>query len=169
MESLLTVASGGIWGTLIGGLFRLVPAWFQMKDKDSERQHELAMVEAAARLEGLKAESAQRAAQLNYQTAVDEGLLTSLTESIRQQTEMTASLGPGSKVAALSASVRPIVTYWLVLIYSVAHFVFFFTEWKDTDSVHAAFKLVMTPDFFALVSGTINYWFLDRSLAKRGL
>jgi hypothetical protein len=31
------------------------------------------------------------------------------------------------------------------------------------------FKLVMSADFAALVSGTLNYWFLDRTLAKRGL
>jgi hypothetical protein len=28
---------------------------------------------------------------------------------------------------------------------------------------------MMTPDFSALLGGTINYWFLDRTLAKRGL
>jgi hypothetical protein len=27
----------------------------------------------------------------------------------------------------------------------------------------------MTADFSALLAGTINYWFLDRTLAKRGL
>jgi hypothetical protein len=27
----------------------------------------------------------------------------------------------------------------------------------------------MSPDLAALVAGTINYWFLDRSLAKRGI
>jgi len=28
---------------------------------------------------------------------------------------------------------------------------------------------MMTTDMSALVSGTLNYWFLDRTLAKRGL
>jgi hypothetical protein len=31
------------------------------------------------------------------------------------------------------------------------------------------FKTMMTPDFSALLSGTINYWLLDRTLSKRGL
>jgi len=31
------------------------------------------------------------------------------------------------------------------------------------------FKTMMTPDFSALLAGTINFWFLDRTLAKRGL
>jgi len=31
------------------------------------------------------------------------------------------------------------------------------------------FKLVMTTDFLAMVSGVINYWFLDRTLQKRRL
>jgi len=28
---------------------------------------------------------------------------------------------------------------------------------------------MMSGDFAALVSGTLNYWFLDRTLAKRGI
>jgi hypothetical protein len=28
---------------------------------------------------------------------------------------------------------------------------------------------MMTPDFSALLSGTINYWFLDRTLKQRGI
>jgi hypothetical protein len=28
---------------------------------------------------------------------------------------------------------------------------------------------MMSGDMAALVSGTLNYWFLDRTLAKRGL
>jgi hypothetical protein len=31
------------------------------------------------------------------------------------------------------------------------------------------FETMMTADFMALVSGTINYWFLDRTLKQRGL
>jgi len=29
--------------------------------------------------------------------------------------------------------------------------------------------MMMSPDFSALLAGTINFWFLDRTLAKRGL
>jgi hypothetical protein len=31
------------------------------------------------------------------------------------------------------------------------------------------FKTMMTADFSALLSGTINYWFLDRTLKQRGI
>ena len=36
-------------------------------------------------------------------------------------------------------------------------------------SPDVVFKLMMSADMAALVSGTLNYWFLDRTLAKRGL
>ena len=39
----------------------------------------------------------------------------------------------------------------------------------QSGSVAEAARLVMTPDFVALVSGMVNYWFMDRTLAKRGL
>jgi hypothetical protein len=31
------------------------------------------------------------------------------------------------------------------------------------------FKTAMSPDFAALVAGTINYYFMNRTLEKRGL
>jgi hypothetical protein len=36
-------------------------------------------------------------------------------------------------------------------------------------SPDVVFAKMMSADFAALVAGTLNYWFLDRTLAKRGL
>ena len=68
------------------------------------------------------------------------------------------------------------------LEYFEGHYEDEYDSWEFTNTVWFAwnawlagapavevFKTMMTPDFSALLSGTINYWFLDRTLSKRGL
>jgi hypothetical protein len=87
--------------------------------------------------------------------------------AVEQQTEMVKAAGGWA--ASLSASVRPVATYWILLLWSFAHIWFAWTAWAAGAPPEAVFKLIMSADFAALVSGTLNYWFLDRTLAKRGL
>jgi hypothetical protein len=44
-----------------------------------------------------------------------------------------------------------------------------YSSWRTGLDPSEVFKLMMSADFSALVSGTLNYWFLDRTLSKRGL
>jgi hypothetical protein len=75
----------------------------------------------------------------------------------------------GGWVASLSASVRPVVTYWVLFVWSFIHVWFAWNAWLAGAPATEVFKTMMTPDFSALLSGTINYWFLDRTLSKRGI
>ena len=72
-------------------------------------------------------------------------------------------------ISKLSASVRPVVTYWVLALWSLAHAVFMWNAWVTGMPALEVFKQIMSPDFSALLSGTINYWFLDRTLKQRGL
>ena len=85
----------------------------------------------------------------------------------RTQAEMVKAAG--GWVASLSASVRPMVTYWVLFVWSFIHVWFAYNAWLNGAPAVEVFKTMMTPDFSALLSGTINYWFLDRTLSKRGI
>jgi hypothetical protein len=87
--------------------------------------------------------------------------------AIISQTEMAKAAG--GWVASLSASVRPVVTYWVLFVWSFIHVWFAWNAWLGGALAVEVFKTMMTPDFSALLAGTINYWFLDRTLSKRGL
>ena len=143
---------GGLLGTLFGGVFRLFPEVIKFFDKKNERAHELSMFKEQIGLEKTKGDiklseiGAQRAA------ANDVNSLEAFTAAINQQTEMVKAAGPGY-IAALSASVRPIVTYIILGIWAFIHL---WTAFTAGVGVEAVFKLVMTPDFTALVSGTLN-------------
>jgi len=161
------ILSGGIFGSLLGGLFRMAPEVLKWLDKKNERTHELAMFQQQCQLETLRGQ--QKLAEIGAQreATVDAGVMDAFNSAIEQQTEMVKAAG--GWVASLSASVRPIVTYWILFIWSFIHIWFAWNAWVTGASPDAVFRLMMSGDMAALVSGTLNYWFLDRTLAKRGL
>jgi hypothetical protein len=99
--------------------------------------------------------------------AVDVGVLDAFKSALDQQTEMVKAAG--GWVASLSASVRPVVTYWILFIWSFVHIWFAWNAWLQGMPPVEVFKTAMSPDFAALVAGTINYYFMNRTLEKRGL
>ncbi len=164
---MLEILGGGIFGSLIGGIFRLAPEVLKWMDKKNEREHELAMFQRQCELEAQRGQ--QKLAEIGAQreAAIDVGVMDAFNAAIQQQTEMVKAAG--GWVASLSASVRPVVTYWILLVWSFVHIWFAWNAWLSGAPAAEVFKTMMSADFSALVSGTLNYWFLDRTLAKRGL
>jgi hypothetical protein len=164
---MVDLLSGGLLGSNFCGLFRLAPEILKWLDKKNERAHELLMFQRQCDLEAQR--GAQKLAEIgaHREAAVDVGAMVAFNAAINQQTEMVKAVG--GWVASLSASVRPVVTYWILAIWSFAHLWFAWMSYRVGMDPIDVFKLVMSADFAALVSGTLNYWFLDRTLAKRGL
>ena len=159
--------SGGLLGSIFGGIFRMAPEVLKWLDKKNEREHELNMFKFQCDLEAQR--GAQKLAEIGAQreAAIDVGVMDAFNNAITQQAEMVKAAG--GWVASLSASVRPVVTYWVLFVWSFIHVWFAYNAWLNGAPATEVFKTMMTPDFSALLSGTINYWFLDRTLAKRGI
>ena len=164
---MLDLLGGGVLGGLIGGVFRLAPEVLKFFDKKNERDHELAMFGRQCELEQMRGQ--QKLAEIGAQRdmAIDSGVMDAFNAAIQQQSDMVKAAGGWA--ASLSASVRPIVTYWIMALWSFIHLWFAWQAHKAGASPEVVFKTMMTVDFCALVSGTINYWFLDRTLKQRGL
>jgi len=116
-----------------------------------------------------KVRGQQKLAEIGAQrdATLDVGAMDAFNAAISQQAEMAKAAGGWA--ASLSASVRPVVTYWVLFIWSFVHVWFAFNAWMAGMSPEVVYKTMMTADFAALLSGTINYWFLDRTLKQRGL
>lgn len=164
---MIEILGGGVLGSILGGVFRLAPEVLKWLDKKNERQHELAMFNRQCDLEAQR--GAQKLQEIGAQhgMAVDAGVLDAFKSALDQQTDMVKKAG--GWVASLSASVRPVVTYWVLFIWSFVHIWFAWNAWLQGMPPVEVFKTAMSSDFAALVAGTINYWFMDRTLAKRGL
>ncbi len=158
---------GGVLGSLIGGAFRLAPELLKWLDRKNERQHELAMFEKQCELE--KVRGAQKMDEIGAKRdlAVDTGVMAAFKSAIDQQTEMAKAAG--GFIAGLSASVRPVMTYYLLIAYGAAKIAVFMLLRQQGVSGAELVAKMWTPDDMALLCGVVNYWIMDRTLVKRGL
>ena len=164
---MLELLSGGIFGSLLGGIFRLAPEVLKFFDKKNERQHELQMFNRQCDLEQIRGQ--QKLAEIGAarDAAIDVGVMDAFNAAINQQAEMAKAAGGWA--AKLSASVRPVMTYYLLLMYGVVKTCFMLMAFQNGVPLTEAITSNWTTDDMALLTGVINYWMIDRSLAKRGL
>lgn len=160
---MVEILSGGLLGSIFGGLFRLAPEILKWMDRKDDRKHELEMFKNQCQLEAQR--GSQKLQEIGAETAgaIDKGVVDAFTVAIQSQATMAKAAG--GWIAGLSASVRPVITYALISVYLGLQLGMAI----NAGSVQEAFRLVITPDFMALVSGTINYWMVNRTLEKRGL
>jgi hypothetical protein len=161
------VLSGGILGSIFGGLFRMAPEVLKFFDKKNERQHELLMFTRQCELETLRGQ--QKLAEIGAQreAAIDVGVMDAFNNAIVQQAEMVKAAG--GWVASLSASVRPVMTYYLLVMYGAAKTAAMVLAYYHGQALTEVLSKSWGTDDMALLTGVINYWMIDRSLAKRGL
>jgi len=163
---MLDIIGGGLFGTIFGGLFRLAPEVLKFLDRKNERQHELVMFNRQCELEQIRGEMKLAEIGAERDKAIDTGVMAAFEAAINQQAEMAKSAG--GWVASLSASVRPVVTYWILAIWSASHIWFAILASREGLPVQDVFKMIMSPDFAALVAGRVSDGCLDRSLRGRG-
>jgi hypothetical protein len=145
----------------------MAPEVLKYFDKANERQHELALFSRQCELEQMRGQMKLAEIGAQREAAIDVGVMDAFQSAIEQQATMVKAAGGWA--ASLSASVRPVVTYWVLFVWSFIHVWFAYNAWIGGAPAIEVFKTMMTPDFSALLAGTINFWFLDRTLAKRGL
>ena len=145
-------------GGLLGGAFRLAPEILKWFDRQGERGHELAMQDKALEFEKLR--GAQRMAEIgaNADAAWNSGAIEALKEAV-------ASQGRASGVHwadALSATVRPVITYWFMAIYCSAKTAAFAATIGADDGWGTAVLHAWTEADQTLWAGVLNFWFLGR-------
>lgn len=145
-------------GGLLGGAFRLAPEILKWFDRQGERSHELAMQDKALEFEKLR--GAQRMAEISdsADAAWNTGAIEALKAAVASQGQPSAI----KWVDGLSSSVRPVITYWFMVLYCAAKTAAFAAavsagaDW-GTGVLHA-----WTEADQALWAGVLNFWFLGR-------
>lgn len=152
-----------VLGGVIGGLLRLAPEVMKAWDRRNERKHELAMQDKALAFEELR--GAQRMEEMRHegQQVLDSGGLQALIAAIKGQGQPT---GVGW-ADAISATVRPILTYWWCVVLVTAAMVCQYILYLDAGlSGPEAVVRLWGPEEKTIVAGMINFWFLDRVIRK---
>jgi hypothetical protein len=98
-------------GGLFGGLLRLAPEVFKIFDKKNERAHELRMVQAEMEFAKIRGEIAMR----QTEAVMTMAEMDTMAQAFKEQSETAKNAG--WFVSAISALVRPTVTYAFVAAY----------------------------------------------------
>jgi hypothetical protein len=143
-------------GSLLGGVFRIVPEVMKLWDAKNERQHELAMLGKEMEFAQINGEISMR----EQETALMGKELDAMTEALKEQGETARA--SGQFISAISAAVRPLVTYWFVTLYSIVKLASILmaidagANWKEV------LVSSWSEDDMALLMMVLTFWFVGR-------
>lgn len=149
-----------LFGGIIGGLFRLAPEVLKFFDRAGERKHELALFENQIRLIELrgKIEMAKTEAEMTMAEMDAIGMAT--TE--QGQTARAA----GRWVAAISALVRPTVTYAFVIAYFTVKVASYLLALEQNGDWKAVLITMWNKDDMAMLMLILTFWFVGRVMER---
>ena len=157
---MLEFIGSGVIGSLFGGLFRLAPEVLKFFDKQNDRKHELAMMDKQLDYEKLKAEFNVEEKYVDF--SVHQ--LDAMQEAFKEQAATATS--SYKWVSALSALVRPVVTYVLFGLYVCFKIAMMYYAVQTGIPWNAVMQQAWNPDDFAMLNGILFYWFLNRSIER---
>lgn len=151
-------------GLLFGGFIRLVPEFLKLFSQHSERSHEFRMSELQLQIDKARAAQAIDLVHANAGAAEAAMELRGWIEAIAGQGKATGI----PWVDALSATVRPVLTYWWCLVlYTTAKLILIVAAVNASLAPGALALLVVTEFDQMIIASIFSFWFVDRSL-KRG-
>ncbi len=152
-------------GVIFGGASRLGQYWMQVKDKQAEREHEVAMFDLQAKLQEQKYTAEAQLRHMDAQVSASNEDAGALVAALQAQAQEARAAG--GWVSKLSASVRPVASYWLLLIYTVSKIAQINIAMLSGAGLLASVQATYSTFDGALLGSIMAYWFADRSLRKQ--
>ncbi|WP_316150414.1 hypothetical protein [Cupriavidus sp. BIC8F] len=152
-----------ILSLLGGGLLRLLPEVFSFMNKKTDNEHELAMMDKQFALEQLKGANQQALVetQLNAEQIVH--MFDAQAEALKSQMQVT-----GDKlVDGLNFLVRPLTTYYFLLLYGAAKVAMFVLALQGGISGWDAILKLYTDQDANILAGILGFWFVGRTFEKK--
>ena len=152
--------SGGILGSVFGGIFRLIPELIKFFDRKDERSHELKMFQQQTDLEKVKGTFKVEEKYVDY--SVSE--MNAISKAFEEQSNIASK--SYKWVASVSALVRPVITYVLFGLYvcfkvtSIIYAINSGANWYDI------MIKSWTVDDFAMLNMILTFWFVGRAIEK---
>jgi len=157
---MLGILDGGLFGSLIGGLFRLAPEVLKFLDKKNERLHELNMFRLQTDLEKLRGEFKVEEKYVDY--SIQQ--LDSIKSAFQEQAQTAKAAG--WFVAAISALVRPGITWALFGMYAAVKAAALVIAFQTGAHWAEVVTKVWDEDDFGLFTMVISFWFVGRAIEK---
>lgn len=153
-------------GLVFGGVSRLAQHWLDLKDKQAERTHEATMYDKQIELADKRFQHDSELRSMDIAAAETASDFEAMRAAIEAQAREAQAAG--GWVAKFSASIRPGVTTWLMLLYSMAKGAQLYLALSAGTGLGDALNAAYTQYDGMLLNSVISFWFADRSLRKRG-
>lgn len=147
-----------------GGIMRALPELIGLWNKKTDNAHELAMLDKQIQLESTRA--AARMDEITTQGDIDQvlKLLDAQKSALEGQMQKT-----GIKVVdALNFLVRPIATYYFLILYGLAKIAMFVLALQAGISGWEAILKLYDNSDRDILAGILAFWFVGRVFDKRG-
>jgi hypothetical protein len=152
--------SGGLLGSVFGGLFRLAPEILKFLDKKNERSHELNMFQLQTDLEKMRGQFMMEEKYVEHSVAQ----LDTIKEAFKEQSETAKNAG--WFVSAISALVRPGITWALFFMYAAVKVAVLYMAFLTNAPWYEVIQQTWDADDFGLFTMCISFWFVGRSIEK---
>lgn len=156
----MDLISGGVLGSILGGIFRLAPELLKWLDKVNERAHELNMFKLQTDLEKIRGQFKVEEKYVDY--SVQQ--LDAIKEAFKEQS--TTAKEAGWFVAAVSALVRPGITWALFLMYAAVKVAAIALAMQTGGHWTEILRQSWDVNDFAMLNMCLTFWFVGRSIEK---
>ena len=150
-----------LFGGLIGGVFRLAPEVLKFFDRANERKHEVQLL--GLQIEHFKAQADHAVKVAEYELESKE--LDAVGIAIDEQGKTARKAG--KIVAAISALVRPSVTYAFVIAYFMVKVAAFGLAMDQNGNWREVLVSMWNKDDMAMLSLILTFWFVGRVMDRR--
>ncbi|MBV5322714.1 MAG: hypothetical protein JZU60_02630 [Ilumatobacteraceae bacterium] len=150
-----------LFGGLLGGLFRMAPEVLKWLDRKDERKHELDMLSKEMDFAKIRAEQQMH----TVDAQVDVSQFDAIGKALEGQTVMATAAG--KLVSGISALVRPLVTYWVVCLWSGVKIASMVLVYQTGGSWKEMLISNWGSEDGAILSMILAFWFVGRSIEKK--
>lgn len=158
LTTLLTLFGGGL-----GGLLRFVPEILKLFVDKADRDHEHRMTMLQLEIDKARAEQQIDLVHAQGEVAQAIGEMQAYTEAIKAQGRKS-----GVRWAdALSASVRPVITYWWMVLFTVYKIATITAAALQWTTLREFIDVLWTAQDAGILAMILGFWFVDRSIRKQ--
>ena len=146
-----------------GGLMRIVPELVTIFNKKQDNKHELDMLDRQIQLEQYQAEHKRQEIVITGDINEALAVLDAQKEAVKGQMQLT-----GMKwVDALNFLVRPLTTYYVLILYGLAKIAMFAVAISTGINGWESILMIYGDDDKSILAGILAFWFVGRVLDKR--
>lgn len=146
-----------------GGLLRLIPFFVDFFKQKQDGDHEYRMTQLQLQIDQARATQQIDLAHAQAEIAANAGEMAAWADAIKGESGKT---GIGW-IDALSASVRPVLTYyWVIGLYGSAKVIQVLVAVQANTPLAGYVPILITEFDQTVIGSMLSFWFVDRALRK---